>query len=198
MPILRVTKNEKTLCSVGSEDVWMFSASVNADIWGPERSTLTITGGGKHQPDGSSEFLIWEMAHELLAGDRLAFAFEDGIASSTKGKSMEDEPTPEDEKANFSGPVLDNEIARLQARPRSNTSCAWRFAVQGETEILAAPDETRECLTLHLLWNEMRAHRMRVSLSKSSFREIASKTGGEELFLSYVEVGARVEVAVEI
>ena len=100
----------------------MFSASVNADIWGPERSTLTITGRGKHQTDGTSEFLIWEMAHELLAGDQLSFAFENGIASSSKAVSMEDEPTTEDEKVNFSDSVLETEIARLLARPRSNRS----------------------------------------------------------------------------
>ena len=198
MPILRVTKNGAPLCTVGSADVWMFSASVNADIWGPERSALTVTGGGKRQSDGSSEFLIWEMSHELLGGDHLAFSFEDGATSSPKGAIMECEPTPEDEKANFIGPVLEEEILRMESRPRSNTSCAWRFAVQGEPEILASPDETRESLNLHILWNEMRSHRMRVNLSKSSFREITSKTGGEELFLSYVEVGARIEVAVEI
>jgi len=34
MPVLRVTKNDKQLCVVGSDDVWSFSASVSGDIWG--------------------------------------------------------------------------------------------------------------------------------------------------------------------
>jgi hypothetical protein len=51
-------KNEKYLCTVGSDDVWMFSTGVWSDIWGPEVSSLNVSGGGKRRPDGKSDFLI--------------------------------------------------------------------------------------------------------------------------------------------
>lgn len=198
MPILRVTKNGTPVCIVGSDDVWSFTASLHGDMWGPERSELTVTGGGKLQPDNSSEFLIWEMAHELRLGDRISFSFEEGVTSSPQGAVFVSEPTPESEKIDFFGPVPEEEIARLENRPTLNAKCSWRFILNhGEQEVLAAVDETRQSISLHILWNEMRPERMRVSLSKSSLREITGKTGGEELFLRYVALGASVEVTVE-
>src|SRR5258706_484632 len=198
MPLLRVTKNGTHLCSVGSNDVWTFSASLRADIWGPERSELTVTGGGKRLPDGSSDFLIWQMSHELKEGDRIGFSFEEGVASSPKGEVFIGEPTPDTEKIDFFGPVPEDEIVRLERRPTLNTKCAWRFVAPDEAALVAAPDETRQNVSLHILWNDMRPNRMRVNLWKSSLREVTSRSEGEELFLRYVEIGAHVEVSVGI
>ena len=178
--------------------MWSFTASLHSDVWGPERSELTVTGGAKRQPDDSSEFLIWEMAHELQSGDRIAFSFEEGATSSPQGTVFVNKTSPESEKINFFGPVPEEEMERLENKPMLNLKCSWRFILnQGEPEISAAVDETRQSLSLHILWNEMRPELMRVSLSKSSLREITDRIGGKELFLRYVELGASVEVTVE-
>lgn len=197
MPVLSVTKNGEQLCVVGSDDVWMFSASVSADIWGPEGSALTVTGGSKRRQNGETDFLIWEMQHELKVGDRIAFSFEEGAVSLPKGNKIED-PRPEKKKIDFFGPVPEGEIIRLESRPALNTRCSWRFKIAGGAELTVAPDATRQQIGLHLLWNEERPQRMRVNLSKSSLREITSRTGGEEVFLEYVPLGTRFEIAVGI
>lgn len=194
MPVLRITKNGTHLCTVGSDDVWMFSANVYADIWGPAWSELTVTGGGKRRPDGSSDFLIWEMAHELREGDHIVFSFEEGTKSSPKGAAFDDHAPSEDKPHDFSVP--EEEIFKLEARPRLNMECKWRFIAPGEQEILVAPSDDRQNVSIHLLWNEMRAQRMRVNLSKSSLREITSRSGGEEIFLRYVEQPTRIELTV--
>ncbi|WP_398496680.1 hypothetical protein [Variovorax sp.] len=195
MPVLHITKNDIHLCSVGSDDVWMFSASVHADIWGPACSELTVTGGGKRRSDGSFDFLIWEMAHALRKGDRIVFSFEEGSASSPRQPAIDDETPAEDMPTDLA--ASEEDITRLAARPKSNQDCRWRCVVSGEPEILVLPDDHRQNLDLHLLWNEMRAHRVRVGLSRSSLDEVVSRSGGEDVFLEYIEETARIELSIE-
>lgn len=198
MPQLHVTKNGVHLCSVGSDDVWCFTVSLHADIWGPQRSELTITGSGKLLADGSSDFLIWHMSHKLNDCDLIQFSFEEGTTSSPMGEVFIGEPEPEGQKVDFFGPVPDDEVARLESRPQLNPNCAWRFATQSAPEIRASPDVDRQSLSLHILWNEMRPERLRVHLTKSSLREITRREGGEELFLEYVPIGTLFGVAVGV
>jgi hypothetical protein len=197
MPALRVLKNGTHLCSVGSDDVWMFSASLHTDIWGTAASELTVTGGGKRRPDGSSDFLIWHIGHELKNGDLVEFVFEDGDASFPKAELFIDEPTPEEKRIDFFAPVPEAELAQLEARPRLNPTCRWRFAALDDPPVSASLDETRQSMSLHILWDEMRPERMRVNLTKDSLREITGRSRGEGLYLRYVNAGARVEVRVE-
>jgi hypothetical protein len=199
MPILRVTKNGQPLCTVGSNDVWMFSASVWADIWGPEISTLDVSGGGKRRPDGESDFLIWEMPHELKKSDRVAFFFEEGEESSPQGSVFD--PTdfpPEEPKIDISFPPTPEDIIKLEARPAENIGVAWNFCVSGAASIKVAPDSIRQHLSLQLLWNEDRPQSLRVNLSKSSLREITSRAGGEKLFLKYLPLGSSFEIEVGV
>lgn len=194
MPVLCIMKNDVHLCTVGSDDVWMFSADVHADIWGPTRSELTVTGGGKRRPDGSSDFLIWEMVHELREGDRVVFWFEEGSESLPTGSVLDDETSSEEQNDNFL--PSEEEISSLAARPQMNLDCRWRFFAPGEQGISVAPDADRQNIDLHILWNEMRAHRMRASLSQTSLTEIANRSGGKEIFLRYFEHGTRIELAI--
>lgn len=196
MPVLRITKNDVHLCTAGSDDVWMFSADVHADIWGPARSELTVTGGRKRRPDGSSDLLIWEMAHELREGDRVVFLFEEGSASSPAGSVLDDETSSEEQDDDLL--ASGEEILSLAARPQMNLDCRWRFFAPGEQEIPVAPDEDRQNVYLHILWNEMRPHRMRASLSQTSLVEIASRSGGKEIFLRYFEHSMRIELTIGV
>jgi len=54
---------------------------------------------------------------------------------------------------------------------------------------------TLDCPAGRRFW---RPDRLRVNLSKSSLREIASRVAGEEVFLEYLPIGARVEIAIGI
>jgi hypothetical protein len=197
VPILRVTENGNHLCTVGSDDVWMFSASVWGDIWGPEVSTLDVHGGGKLRADGSTDFLIWEMPHELTRGDRIRLSFEEGSTSSPKGQLFEDEP-PANAKPDFSVPPADEELRKLESRPSQNAALVWLFSLNDGPGIQLQPDSSRQHLSVHVLWNERRPDRLRVNLSKSSLREIASRVAGEEVFLEYLPIGAHVEIAIGI
>lgn len=175
----------------------MFSASVWGDIWGPEASTLDVHGGGKQRADGSADFLIWEMPHELSLGDRVGLSFEEGSTSSPKGRLFEEEG-PTGEKTEFSVPPSDEELRKLESRPPQNAALVWTFSLNGGSGIQVRPDPSRQHVSVHLLWNEQRPDRLRVNLSKSSLREIANRTGGEEVFLDYVSIGTRLEIAVGI
>jgi|SRR5882672_1363122 len=200
MPVLRVTKNDKQLCVVGSDDVWSFSASVSGDIWGPESSALTVTGSAPSPDGGAGEFLVWELSHELRPSDRVGFSFEEGSTSTPIKKDNEvfDVPPGSEEKIDFSAPIAEDELEKLESRPTLNTSCRWKFSIVGRDSLSLAPDQARQHISLHLLWNDRRPERLRVNLSKSSLREISSRSGGEEVFLEYVQLGSQFEVAVGI
>jgi len=192
-------KNEKHLCTVGSDDVWMFSAGVSGDIWGSEASELDINGGSKRRQGGESDFLIWQMPNDLVKGDRVAFFFEEGSASNPMGTIFDETaPAPVEPKIKMSFPPTDEELKKLESRPAANADLKWSFSASGAPAIEISPDLTRQHVSLHFLWNEERPQRLRVSLSKKSLREIFSRSGGEELFLEYVPVGASFEIRIEL
>ncbi len=192
-------KNGKHLCTVGSDDVWMFSASVWGEIWGPEASFLDVSGGSKRRPDGESDFLIWEMPHELTKLDRITFYFEEGSASTPKGTKFDpDAYPPEEPKVEMSFPPTEEDLAKLEARPPLNSGLSWSFSVNGGQSINVAPDIAQQHVGLHLLWNEDRPERLRVNLSKTSLREIVSRSGGEKLFLGHVSLGSSIEIGVGV
>lgn len=197
MPSIRIIQNGTHLCTVGSDDVWMFSVSLYTDVWQAAPTELTVTGGGKRRPDGSSDFLIWYMGHELQYGDLIEFVFENGDTSSPKGELFVDEPIPDAERIDFFAPIPEAELTQLETRPKLNSKCYWQFAAPDDTTVLASLDETRQSMSLHISWNEMRPERMRINLTKSSLREITSRSGGEELYLRYVNAEASVEVRIE-
>ena len=176
----------------------MFSAGLHANICAAQRSTLSVTGGGKQRPDGTFEFLTWELDQELKQGDRLAFSFEDGTESSPKGELDTEEIPPELKNVDFFAPLPEAELSQLEAREKLNPACCWRVTRKGAPDLVTSLDNVRQCMNLQILWNETLPNRIRVSLSKSSLREVSSQSGGEELFQSYLEIGASIEAHIEI
>jgi hypothetical protein len=177
----------------------MFSASVWGELWGPEVSMLSVSGGGKRRPDGTSDFLIWEMLHELQQGDRIAFSFEEGTTSDPKGELFDPSGEPVGEpKIDMAFPPTADDIKTLESRPPLNAGLTWSVSGSHTPAISVALDGPRQHVGLHLLWNEERPHRMRMSLSKSSLREIVERAGGEKLFLEYVPLESAVEISVGI
>ncbi len=83
-----------------------------------------------------------------------------------------------------------------EGRPALNESLRWSFVLNGGPSILVGPGQQRQHVGLHTLWNEERPERMRVNLSRSSLREICSRSGGEELLLEYVPLGSHVHIVV--
>ena len=185
MPSLRVTKNGDVLCVAGSADAWTFTAAVYADIWGPERSTLTVTGSARSDL-GTSDFLVWELGHELKTGDRLEFSFVADAASSPRDDSPIEEPSEDEANQDFFAPIPEDELRKLERRAIANAACQWRINFEGIEASSVAPDFQRQHCSLHMTWASHRVDQLRVSLSKSSLREISFRSGGEELFLEYV------------
>lgn len=198
MPQLRVLRNGQSFCVVGSRDVWMFSASVWADVWGPEASTLDVSGGSKRRADETSDFLTWAMPHELSRGDAIDILFEPGVESNPKGTPFKPEPksTP-DAGAQFSPwPPSDAELSEWEARPTINSSLSWSLVLNGAPPVHVAPERSRQHIGMHILCDEERPERLRVNLSKRSIREICARENGEELLLEYVPMGSHVQLAI--
>ena len=197
MPVLRVMKNGEHLCTVGSDEVWMFSASVWGDVWGPEVSHLDVSGGSKRNPSGESDFLIWEMPHDLTKLDRLTFFFEEGSASSPMGSKFDPEAyPPEEQKIEISFPPTDDDLTKLESRAPLNIEFSWLISINGVQDIKLSPDVTRQHTSLRMHWDEERPQHLRISISKKSLREISSRNGGENIFLGRVPLGSTVDITV--
>jgi hypothetical protein len=198
MPRLRVHKNGEHLCSVGSDDVWMFSASVWAEIFGPEASTLDVTGGAKPTNDGNSEFLIWECPHELSVGDTVELFFEEANDSLPRGSPLKDEvdDSAEVPKFDWSDPPTEEQIRALESREVLNGTTRWSVALDGVPRFEIRPDASRQHVSLHLLWNNDHPERLRVSLSRKSLREIVGRIDGEELLLEHLPIGSSINVTI--
>ena len=198
MPRLRILKNTEPFCVVGSNDVWMFTASVWTDLWGPDSSTLDVTGGSKRRSDGSHDFLIWTLPAELACGDTIDMFFEAGAESTPKGEIFKPDLAEEaKDGARFkSWSPTEAELLEWESRPAANQSLLWKIVLNGGSTLRIGPDIHRQHVGLHTLWNEERPERWRVSLSRSSLREICSRSGGEELLLEYVALGSHVRIVV--
>lgn len=190
-------KNQKHLCTVGSDDVWMFSIGVWGDIWGPEASFLDVSGSSKRRDDGESDFLIWEMPHELVRSDRIEFCFEEGSSSSPKGKMFDpkDYP-PEEPKIEMSFPPTDEDLTKLESRPALNAGLKWSFSRKNAPSVMLAPDTERQFVKLFIMWDEESPQRLRVSLTKKSLREITYRETGEEFFSEYQPLNSSLEISV--
>jgi len=175
----------------------MFSASVWAESWGPEVSFLDVSGGSKRDAEGASDFLIWEMPHELKKSDRIAFLFADGADSSPKGTKFDSNDVPPMEPTvEMSFPPGEEDITKLEARPALNGALQWLVTLGDAQRLELAPTAVRQHISLHLLWNEEHPERLRVNLSRTSLREIFSRSGGEQLCLEYLPVGSMIEIAI--
>jgi len=152
---------------------------------GPERSTLAVTGSAKSD-GGTSEFLVWELGHELKKGDRLEFSFVADAASSPRDNSPMEEPSEGEATQDFFSPIPEDELQKLESRTIANAGCQWQVNFEGREALSVAPDFQRQHCSLHMTWAGHRVDQLRISLSKSSLREISSRSGGEELFLEYV------------
>jgi hypothetical protein len=196
MPTLRVTKNEEHLCTVGSGGLFMISAGVWGDIWSAEPSHLDVTGG-TDENDSPPEFLVWEMLHELRAGDRIRFDFEDGDKSSRPPEVSRDEPQPNSSPVQKQmWPPSEREIADLEARPVLNPGLFWRFSMNQVAETIVRPEHGRQHLSFGLLWNNHRPEKIRVSLRSTSLREVVARNGGREYVADYVPLGSHFELAI--
>jgi hypothetical protein len=190
-------KNDEHLCTVGSDDVWMFSSGMWGEIWGPEASSLDVSGGSKRRPDGESDFLIWELPNELNIFDRITFFFEEGSESIPKGNIFDPEAIPPEEpKFNISFPPTEDDLTKLESRPALNIDVKWSVTVNGSQRFEMFPETSRQHIGLRLLWNEEKPQQLRVSISKKSLREITSRSDGEKIFLEYVPIGSTIDIQV--
>ena len=195
MPALRVTKNDKHLCTVGSHGLFMMSVGVWGDLWSHEAAHLDVTGGTE-EPDGKSEFLIWEMLHRLQIGDRLRFDFEPGDESSRAPETSPSQPKPSSPIPDGTWPPSDKEMAEWEARPLLNKALAWGFSMNGLQASVVKPEGGRQHMSFGLLWNNRHPERIRVSLHCTSLREIVARQGGHDFITKYVPLGSHFELQI--
>ncbi len=197
MPSLRVDRNGQHLCTAGSNEVWMFSAGVWADVFGPEASMLNVTGSSNPEGEEGSDFLIWECPLALSRGDSIEMSFEGANASLPLPTPFRDEPDQEEEPAAlpWSNPPTEEEIAAFESRPAQNIGTEWTVTI-GDRKFHLAPDVSRQHVSLYLLWRNRHPEHIRVSLCRKSLREVIDRLDGEEFFADELPIGTRLAVAI--
>jgi hypothetical protein len=170
----------------------MFSAVVFGDIFGPHISGLDATGSAKQDEGGHSDFLVWFCPLQLDLDDEIRFLFDAGGDSLPKGTPFRfaAEKNDEDAQPAFSDPPTESELRAYESRPACNP-IEWLLDAEDGRRFVVAPTESRQHLSMHILWTEHEPERLRVSLSRKSIREILSRTGGEEIFRGHLSEGGR-------
>lgn len=198
MPSLLIEKNDKHFCTAGSNGLLMISVRVWGDLWSKEASNFDITGGAEEQ-DGKTEFLIWDLQHELKNGDRLRFSFQEGDASSRPPEVFRDKFERKDlPTTDPTWPPPEEEIAKFEARPLLNRDLAWRFSMNEAAPKVIRPEAGRQQLSFGLLWNNRRPERIRVSLHSTSLREALARVNGFDYVTEYVPLGSRFELHIGV
>jgi hypothetical protein len=198
VPTLRIAKNGRHICTIGSAGIWMFSIHAWADVWSEPATHLDITGG-RLQPDGKDDFLIWEMDHKLVKGDQLVFEFLDGERSSREPELFDDEKAKDQEpkqSPKWEWPLTAEATQEMESRPVKCADLVWYLSMNSSPKAPYRPGPGRQQMSLGLLWNSRRPDRMRVSLSSTSLREVIAREGGQEHVTEYVPIGTRVEFEV--
>lgn len=197
MPALCIQKNGIHVCTVGSDDMWMFSAGVSADIWSVEIASLDVSGG-THRTDDDSDFLIWETDDALTTSDRITFQFEESSKSVPKGAIFDPDDYPAEEaKFNLSTPPTDEDLTELESRLAINADVIWSVSINGASSIEVAPDQDRQFISLRLEWTNRLPEILRVNLKKFSVREALSRSDGKEIFRGHIAIGDSIEVLIK-
>jgi hypothetical protein len=176
----------------------MFSADAWADVWSEPATHLNVTGGVVH-PDGTNDFLIWELDHKLLKGDHLLFEFGEGDQTSRAPEVFDDQKAKSEmrrDSAPWDSPPSPKQIEEMEARAVKSPDLVWYFSKNSEQKLPYRPGPGRQQLAFGLLWNSQRPERMRVSLRSTSLREVLARQGGIEHLVEYVPIGTRFELDV--
>lgn len=187
MPSLRVMRNGEHLCTIGSYDVWMVSAALWSELWGPELATLDVSGGGTPKADGDSDLLIWEAQREIQAGDRLGFGFNEGDVSAPPGRVFDPAAAPEMQAE----PALTPANRQPLAAP-----ARWSVFLDGIQIAEHRPDAERQHMSCKLIWNARKPETLRMNLSRASVEEILNRQPGEHLFLGDLPLGSQIEIQI--
>ncbi|RJX34106.1 MAG: hypothetical protein C4516_00140 [Oxalobacter sp.] len=168
------------------------------DVWGPEVSSLDISGGSKRRPSGESDFLFWEISHELKKQDRLSFHFEAGSKSSPQGTRFNPDAPPQKEvKLDPNFPTTETNPKDLEAYPAINTDIVWSLSLNGAPSVKVKPDTERQHLMLQMIWNEdNHPETLSLSLFKKSLREIMDDSDGEVIFSEAIPVGSAIDMII--
>lgn len=193
MPSLRINRNTEYLCSIGSDELWVFTASIRATLWGPERASMDVHGSSRPKEDGRSEFRIWHMPLDLQAGDTVTFNFVDDGSSWPAGEVFVAEP---DEAMNSMFPLQEEHISRQEQQAPANRGAALGVQINDGEAIRVMPDEGGQCVSLICTWVDHRPGSLRVSLTKNSLRGICAREDGERLLQEQLGVGDAIHIVV--
>jgi len=196
MPSFRIGKNGSPICTAGSEGLKLVDVRVAGDVWGPEPAHLDITGS-RCADDGSHDFLVWEMLHNLSAGETIAISFCPESTSSQPGKVFDDEAEAKPKvERDWSHPPSESEIQQHEVRPKLVPQLAFVVSVPGEPPIIADTADGRHMISFSVSWADHRPDQARVSLSTCSLREALSRTGGRDFMQKWLPIGSEVTVSV--
>ena len=98
------------------------------DIWGPEISTLDVSGGSMRGPNGESELLTWGLPDQLMRSDALSLFFEEQTKSLPNGKVFDPSDLPNEiPTIELSCPPTDDQLRKLESRAHDNLAQVWTY-----------------------------------------------------------------------
>ena len=195
MHAIEIQRNGVTLAVIGAPNALMLAADVGIMVEGPDAGTLDLRGMNDLGGDRKSH-TNWVDESALSSGDVLLFRFIEAESATPPLREVaedSEESVAERqwyEEQTQSLPMAPRELERRLPNATLELSCP------GREPITATLEGGREFISLHLLWNQWRRERCRLSLSSFSQQEALSRAGSKEWFQGYLLLGEQCVVKI--
>ena len=194
MHALEVQCNGVTLAVAGARNALMFSADISSMIE-EEAATIDIRGMIDLGNERKSHVSWLELA-PLRIGDLLSFRFFESefVTAPLKEVATDSEEhiagQAEYEELLKSNPMVPRQVDIKQP------NASLQLSIVGSEQVTATLESGREFISFHVLWDQWRPARCRLSLSSFSQQEALARTGGKEWFQGALKVGEQCAVKV--
>jgi hypothetical protein len=194
MPGFGISLNGKTVVTVSTEGMNVFSVRVGGDVISLELASLDVSGG-YYGDDSENTHFIWLSEQEISAGDEVEVVFLQEASTSQAGKTIEE--LHPDEQVQCGPPIpIDMIFRHLAGRPKLREHFAFSLVPPSGEVITAQTEQDDHSFGFSVLWNWTRPEEARVSLSSTSLENIEKRQSGADHARFKLHFGERVRLRV--
>ena len=174
----RVTVNGKQLASVSNERLNIVTVQVHGDVIGEELAVIDVFGG-LYEGKESDSHLIWVNDHVITAGDEVEVTFMDDIATSHRGKTIE-ELHPEAGQQMGPWQPMEEIFKDLVKEPRLREIFHFELAPSHGKIIQSSTGPNEYMFHFSAMWKWTKPDEIKVSLTSNTLEGIEKRTKGEK------------------
>jgi hypothetical protein len=194
-PGLVVRVNNEVVAAVSSENFNLLSARIHGDVLSPEIALLDVTGGYYGNSE-ETKHLIWVNDHELSEMDEVEIQFQNIIASSHAGKTIEDLYPEEYAPANNSPLDIAELAGVLREQPHLRNGFDLHVQVSDAEPQMFSMRDPDHSFFASIMWDWKSADSARMSISSNTIQNIAEQKPGADYVRRRLRSGQSIRIRI--